>query len=72
MYVSCYEIYNWCSCRFVGCGGVDKSLVFIKSEVVVQWNPLSPKTHYKKIRVTHDVFDGPADSLLCYACCSRT
>jgi hypothetical protein len=38
----------------------------------IQWNPLSPKTHYEKIWVTHDVFDGLADSLLCYACCSRS
>jgi tetratricopeptide (TPR) repeat protein len=52
------------------------SLSFIKQKNVstfeLQWNPLSPKTHYKKIRVTNDVFDGPANSLLCYACCSRT
>jgi hypothetical protein len=39
---------------------------------IIQWNPLSPKTHYQKIRVTHDVFDGPADSLLCDAYCSHT
>jgi hypothetical protein len=40
--------------------------------LLLQWNPLSPKTHYKKIQVTHDVFDGPANSLLCYAWCSST